>query len=272
MIRREGGMSVREATLRRRQYGGLAGRPMMSGNGGGSFAAILLSIPLSAVALMSVFGVPKLSKIVSSIGSDSDSDDESDSRSRSRRRVADQEDEFSIDDAEPWDEAAHEEDSFGRSKRPRPVLARASREESDDFGSGRDDFATRDGDESSDESELASDRPRSRKNSGNPFEPTNSVTQADFRTSTGGQRSDFAGAIRRLATLKVDHWNLEPGLTSGQFLFVCIVDPNATSGTIHRFEAENRDPTAAVDDVIQQISEWRSESTITRSAATESSR
>lgn len=244
----------------------------MSGNGGGSFAAILLSIPLSAVALMSVFGVPKLSKIVSSIGSDSESDDEfSDSRSRSKRRAAEPDDEFSIDDAEPWGDEDEEGDTFGRAKqqRPRPVLSRASREETDEFSSHRDEFAMRDGDENTGEEEDAAERPRQRRSGSNPFEPTNSVTQAEFRTSPGEKRSDFAGAIRRLSSMQVDHWNLEPGLTSGQFLFVCIVDPNATSGTVHRFEAESRDPAAAVDDVIQQITEWRSESTVTRSAASE---
>jgi hypothetical protein len=72
--------------------------------------------------------------------------------------------------------------------------------------------------------------------------------------------------------MKIDRWHLESGSTSGQFLFVCIVDPQATSGTVHRFEAEHRDPTAAVDDVIEQILDWRSESSMTRTAGGELSR
>jgi hypothetical protein len=242
---------------------------MMSGNGGGSFAAILLSIPLTAVALMSVFGVPQLSKIVSSLGNDHDSDDEfSDSRSRSKRRSAEA-DEFSIDDAEPWGEESEEDPSFGRSKqqRPRTLLSRGSKSETDESAAEEEEeaFAMR-------ETEEDETRGRSKRGSNNPFEPTDTVTKAEFRTSQGSPRSDFAAAIRRLSTMKVDRWNLEPGLTSGQFLFVCIVDPQATSGAVHRFEAEAREPAAAVDDVIQQISEWQSDSSITRTAGTESSR
>jgi hypothetical protein len=68
----------------------------------------------------------------------------------------------------------------------------------------------------------------------------------------------FPEAIRDLSRLGVAHYHLEDGASSGSFLFVCLFSEGARSSVVHRFEAEAGDPTAAVDDVLNQIREWRS--------------
>jgi hypothetical protein len=251
----------------------------MSGNGGGSFAAILLSIPLTAVALMSVFGIPQLSKVVSSIGGDSDDEldpDEFDSRSRSKRRAS-REDDLALENAEPWDAEEESDSSFGRSRkrlpRPSPLLESSSRtdEGEDGFSAGRKSLLARDSFEvnpdGADE-EFSGDEfgESPKRDARHPFAPTDQPTGETLRT---GGRSNFAAAIQRLTALGVARYHLEPGLAPGDFLFVCIVPDKAASGPIHRFESEGADPAAAVDDVIQQITAWRSEGEVRQTVGVE---
>ncbi len=61
-----------------------------------------------------------------------------------------------------------------------------------------------------------------------------------------------------------DRFHLVPGLTPGQFLFVCQFETAGESPTIHRFEAESPDPALAVSDVLRQVTAWQSENSIAR--------
>lgn len=63
-------------------------------------------------------------------------------------------------------------------------------------------------------------------------------------------------ARRRLADLGIDQFHLEPGLESDQYLFVCLLTPGTDERVTQRFEAEAGEPLAAVQAVLTQIDDW----------------
>jgi hypothetical protein len=63
-------------------------------------------------------------------------------------------------------------------------------------------------------------------------------------------------ARRRLAELGIDQFHLEPGVTSDQYLFVCLLQPGGDDRVTQRFEAEAGEPLAAVEAVLGQIDGW----------------
>ena len=255
----------------------------------GSFVAILLSVPLTVVALVGVVGVPKLQEMLASASSSHDDDgfdpDGFSSRSRSKRpsSKADRE-----KDADPWgDDSAGanalEDEDFGskpKSSKPKSLASKSKLRPSDD--------------------ELGSDleeKPEDglfRKRSGSgrfgptpkepeeidtvalePFKAKSPVINADLKTPApvrGGGNGSFVAAIERLRGMGVERYHLEPGLGAGQFLFVCQVEGHETAPTIHRFEAEAGDPTIAVEDVLKQVASWQSETSVTRTAGAGSRR
>ncbi len=261
---------------------------------GGSFVAILLSVPLTAVALVGVVGVPKLQEMLSSSSSSHDEDDfdidDFDSRPRSKRTPA--KSSRGRTDADPWSAEADLEDDllddFGskpksvkgrstltRNSRPKSLDAAADSELLDDSG---DDFFSKPG------RSRFGQNPREPEAvdmvSSEPFKSRTGVTTADHQTPAPGTRSapptnssarvdGFAAAVEKLRAMGGDRFHLEPGLAAGQFLFVCQMASSDQSGTIHRFEAESSDPAAAVADVLQQISAWQSESSVTKTAGTD---
>src|SRR5689334_23494712 len=112
---------------------------------GGSFVAILLSIPLTAVALVGVVGVPKLQEMLSpatSHGDDEFGDGEFTPRSRSKRGSS-RLDRDKEEDAAPWGDESDPKDEFSdslgskKSSKTRPSLSRNSKPKpaEDRFGS-----------------------------------------------------------------------------------------------------------------------------------------
>lgn len=250
----------------------------------GSFIAILLSVPLTVVALVGVVGVPKLQEMFASASASHEEDDEFDrdgfsSRSRSKRATS-KADREKGDDAELWGEepgAADDlADDFGgkpKSTKPKITLARGNKSKpADEFGS---DLAEKP------EDDLFNNRrgrfgPTPKEPEAvetfamEPFKSRSAVINADLKTPApvrGGGSGSFPGAIERLRGMGVERYHLEPGLAAGQFLFVCQVEGNETAPTIHRFEAEANDPTIAVEDVLKQVASWQAETSVTRTAA-----
>jgi hypothetical protein len=258
---------------------------------GGSFVAILLSVPLTAVALVGFIGVPKLQEIVSSATSRGDDDLDGEgfsSRSKSKRGSS-KADRFADEDADPWGDestkdALTDDDFSGKSKTSKSSKSALSR-------LGRTKPGTEDRD-----SALADDKtddlynraPRGRFGqtprepdaiepaASNPFSSRGSVATADFLSrspATGGTGagrsaagSGFVTAIEKLRAVGIERYRLEPGLTAGQFLFVCQANPVAGDPAIHRFEAEANDPAAAVEDVLKQVGDWKATAGATRTA------
>jgi len=63
-------------------------------------------------------------------------------------------------------------------------------------------------------------------------------------------------ASLRLTELGVRNYHLERGTASGTFLFVCTFSPGDAPHVVHRFEAEMDDPLLAVNEVLQQVDQW----------------
>lgn len=253
---------------------------------GGSFVAILLSIPLTAVALVGVVGVPKLQELLSSATSSHGDDDFNDEgfgpRSRSKRGSS-RSDRDKEDDAALWGDESNPDDGFSEglgtkkpSKGRSSSLARNSKPkpaDGDGFGS-----------DLKDDPDGFFSKPRSHSGSSKetespemyatqPFKSRSQVVPAEHvapanspRAAGRGGSDNFASAIEKLRGMGIDRFHLEPGLGAGQYLFVCQVEGTGESATVHRFEAESSDPAAAVTDVMKQLTEWQAESSVTRTA------
>ena len=249
---------------------------------GGSFVAILLSVPLTVVALVGVVGVPKLQEMLSPASSHDDDEFDHEGFSSRSKRGASKSDRDNEQDADLWgDESKLDEelsDDFGgkpKSSKSRSSLTRNSKSKSaaDSFGSdleeeSKDDFFSKPS------RSRFGQTPREPEAiemvATEPFKSRSPVTTADHVTPAAPARADgFAAAIERLRAMGVERFHLEPGLGAGQFLFVCQIEAAGESGTVHRFEAESVDPTLAVSDVMKQVATWHAESSVTKTAGAE---
>lgn len=79
------------------------------------------------------------------------------------------------------------------------------------------------------------------------------------RRDSLGAALTWTEARRRLTELGIDQFHLEPGLQRDHFLFVCLFSPGDDPRVTHRFEAEAADPLLAVQDVLSQIDGWLSQ-------------
>lgn len=66
----------------------------------------------------------------------------------------------------------------------------------------------------------------------------------------------WRNASRILTDLGVSTYSLSPGLSRGEFRFVCLVTSKDDPRVSRRFEANSSDPLAAVQQVIDQVSAW----------------
>jgi hypothetical protein len=74
--------------------------------------------------------------------------------------------------------------------------------------------------------------------------------------------TEFSGltwktAVQRLNELEIRNFRLEPGHQAQQFAFYCSFTPPETPRVSYRFEAEADEPLRAVEKVLQQIETWR---------------
>jgi len=65
----------------------------------------------------------------------------------------------------------------------------------------------------------------------------------------------WQAAVRRLNSLEIRNFRLEPGAGPDQFVFICSYTPSHEPRVSYRFEAEAAEPLAAVEKVIAQIEE-----------------
>ena len=218
-----------------------------------TIAAFLMSIPLSAIGLMAVFGIPQMapgSLLQKGLGQGSAQEDDV------------LRGDYFEDDEEAPASRRRRSRSSGRSE------AEASAPAFDEA-------------DSSDRSEVAS-----RSGRGPAWNDRNEETSAEggvnpfasrTRTSPPGREDSFdtaeaempreritnprtnltwKSARNRLTELGVTHFHLERGSTDDSFLFVCMFSPGDDPRVTRRFEAEAPEPLAAVDGVLGQIDTW----------------
>lgn len=66
----------------------------------------------------------------------------------------------------------------------------------------------------------------------------------------------WKSAVQRLQQLEIRSYRLEPGREPGQFTFICSYTPQHNPSVSYRFEAEADEPLRAVEKVLSQIDTW----------------
>jgi len=66
----------------------------------------------------------------------------------------------------------------------------------------------------------------------------------------------WKSAVQRLQQLEIRSYRLEPGRDPGQFTFICSYTPQHNPSVSYRFEAEADEPLRAVEKVLAQIDTW----------------
>ena len=93
-------------------------------------------------------------------------------------------------------------------------------------------------------------------------EPAQTAPATSFSQENPSSRSatfSWRQASLRLTELGISQFHLESGSAPGSFLFVCVYSPGDAPHVTHRFEAEAEEPLLAVNRVIQQVDEWMQE-------------
>ncbi len=222
----------------------------MSTKSGGSFATILLALPLTAIALMGVFGVPQFAPVIASPEAE-----------ELIRRPGEARDALREEDAPPYGNTEYGNNEYGNTefnRRDAFAVDSDSRFESSERGqvAGRDD--ERRGTAAWRDQPTTSSAPwadASRSGQGG-----NRVAHADgieHRPPVAPATAlDWRTASRKLSDMGIDRYHLERGATPDSFLFVCLVSPADSPQVTHRFEAEHSDPLNAVNNVLGQVDHW----------------
>lgn len=236
----------------------------MSSRAGSTVLTFLMSIPIAAVGLMAVFGVPPLSSVIAASRGNHDfnlgfdNDDRSTRSGRSERDTSD-------DQAPSWSDSETETDlgsvadiesedterddlgfsrpsSKGTRKRSSSSLADARTSESD-----HDDLLF---DDEKSGSEKAGSKARGlKRDAANPFPDEETA-------SPRGSRVSMKESLKKLNSLNVKKYHLVPGSEPNTWLFVCMFAPGDDQKVIHRFESEDADPDQAVAKTVEQIDAW----------------
>ncbi|WP_437201366.1 hypothetical protein [Planctomicrobium sp. SH664] len=250
----------------------------------GSFlATLMLSVPLSAAALMAIFGVPPLSQVIAST--------ERSKLFRGSREADSWHDLRSLDKNMEQTAIVDDAPAFGA-----PATARSTPIPRDDRGTslGSSQYSHALTDSPSARTEPAFQQQASAGSypawaqapaAGTPEyhlngEPPRSDAPPHDRFALApSAKTGFAQDIPlspnslrpshepvsqltwrqaslRLAELGIEKYHVEAGSTEGQFLFVCVYTPHDAPHVTHRFEAEAEDPLQAVSKVLNQVDQW----------------
>ncbi len=244
----------------------------MRSRSGNPLPTLMLTLPLVAIPLMAVFGVPQFVPVIASSVSEDDQKQERHKVLRqkgvgesiasttliaansSHRLESTSED--SLNDlfrpsghSRPESRPIHVEktetvESIGL----RPSLTAAHKDLSDLFGPD------------AETPNFVDLRPTDQATSHNqPLAiPASYQTQ---RASTTSKTSSSDGltwrrAVQRLNELGIHKFRLEPGRDNGDFYFACEFSPDQDSRITRRFEAESSEPLQAVQLVLRQIDDW----------------
>ena len=220
-----------------------------------TIAAFLMSIPLSAIGLMAVFGIPQMapgSLLQKGLGQGSSQDedvlhgdyfDDEEEAPASRRRRSRTSARGEAESAAPaFDEGNETDRRAEASSRPGRASAWDEQNEASEDRGGVNPFAGR----------SRTSPPRNE----TAFETADAGGSARERITNPRTNLTWKSARNRLTELGVTHFHLERGSTDDSFLFVCMFSPGDDPRVTRRFEAEAPEPLAAVDGVLGQIDTW----------------
>ncbi len=236
----------------------------MSSRAGSTILTFLVSIPVAALGLMAVFGVPPLSNVLAAPRGLSDFDREDGRRTR-RSSAAEEWDK--VEEAPPFEDDQATVDLGDKASEGLDALGFR------DVGFGKD----RDSDPPrSDRKSLFSSRNKEATQTAleeeAPVEPSLKPSRKPARsgllpnrgfadvgsltTREGGTPSSMKEALKKLNMLEVKTYHLKPGVEPDTWLFVCLFTPGDDTRVVQRFEAEEADPELAVNEVLGQIDAW----------------
>jgi hypothetical protein len=192
----------------------------MNGKSGNSLATLLLAIPMTAIAVMGVLGVPQIAPVNAS----------PDQEAVIRRPLENS----PASSAPHWGEPASQAESASPwAQLPEETPRKPHWLE---------------------ESTTQTDAPLRTADLRGPAR--NHAAAIPSATGAAPQLVDWREAARRLAEKGIDRYHLERGANPDSFLFVCLVTPAGDQSVLHRFEAEDSDPLVAVNAVLKQIDGW----------------
>lgn len=222
----------------------------MSAKQGGSFATLLLAIPLSAIPLMAIFGIPEFAQLSAATGDASPSD-------IVRQPTA------SFDEPVPTDETPDERNRLAAADllAPAEERARPSAPQTAPWWGGTATVPQR---EPASSAATAPTEPESTQPSPRPMQTA--APQPLIRTLASAETTPAAAATasgltwrdatRRLEEIGITDYRLQRGESSDRFLFVCRFSPGSDERIVQRFEAEAAEPLEAVENVLAQVDQW----------------
>ncbi len=209
-----------------------------------SLATLLLLIPILAIPLLAVFGVPQFVPNVESPledGSDAAADatdapafasitEESTSPFTRERDTA------STPMTDDWGTAAPAEDRLAQRRRQLGAEPTAS---------------------------TATSSAPTRPAAAAPYRRPIGTAPRELHTTTpqSGEAATLTwrSAVARLNELEIRNFRLEPGQHVGEFVFICSFTPSDSPWLSQRFEAQADEPLRAVENVLDQIDDWMTE-------------
>lgn len=207
----------------------------------GSLATVLLLIPILAIPMLAIFGVPQFVPRESSSSDEPDSQEDagdapafnaqSDWTEQDFSQLAEQTAATSPRSA--FDGALTSASSSGTS----PLRLASNQGESPEaslFGESAAPSSYR--------------RPNGTSPDSSHVQQVHATTQAPPLT--------WQGAVQKLRELQIRSFRLEPGQQVGQFVFICSYTPHHNPRLSYRFEAEADEPLRAVEKVLGQIDSW----------------
>jgi hypothetical protein len=222
----------------------------MSTKQGGSLATLLLAIPLAAIPLMAVFGIPEFTHLSAAtpeasppdlvrqptISFDPPADSTATSDERNRRAAAD------LLSPAPDRTSQHSagQEQIGWGDVPMATTAEPVARTAAPAQPAQTQPSPR-------PMQTAAPQPLIRTLEGA------DATPAPAATATG---LTWREATRRLEEVGITDYRLERGDMSDRFLFVCRFSPGGDERIVQRFEAEAAEPLEAVENVLAQVESW----------------
>jgi hypothetical protein len=234
----------------------------MSAKGGGSLATLLFSVPLAAIPLMAIFGVPQLAPVANLIEDDEDGDRDD---GRRRPRSSDLDDRADLGEfSESASDAPFFDGDTGDGFEEADAGGRHDARDSDRrIAEGTD---RRRRPEAMSEPWPPADEGRTDRGIPNGLhEDVSNWPDARVAESSalgGAEASEPASltwpeAARELSERGIQNYHLEQGHNEQSFLFVCAFTPPDAANVMMRFEAESAEPLEAVQSVLDQIDGWQ---------------
>ena len=254
----------------------------MSVRSGGSFGTLLMSVPLAAIPLMAIFGIPQFAPVAASPDDEEitlgEPQSERGGRDYHRRRSSDLLDRIDdrerpgpLSDAPVYDPFREEEEAIqepadrGRQRRRAAIPESASPAGTADRSHSQALHATRnrtpernanDWFNAADAADNTTELPESATPRSRAADGAGRFTETGVREVDTPTQLTWREAARELSDRGIESYRLERGHDAESFLFVGTLTPGDAPHVIMRFEAEAVEPLAAVSNVLDQVDAW----------------